>query len=354
MHPLSKGTPGRSPVVFAETAAMSSARSVPVSVALSLLLLAVSALLLYADSFRRSRYVTGAGVEYPYWDPPVLSYNEQSLEWVSADCQGAPPENLACALYAKVAAPDRNANEEAVIVRATASDRSRDYCNEFYGPCSPQPANIELDDARRILDYLASAYLEPARENIARGRMSRAHDQIRRIGYLLGRIDLPLGSEGCCTYSQALYIAPAFLANQEPRWRDRTYVAEVLALGQYDPYSAPLEQGEPSPYADVSAYTRAIMATGARCHDRAAAQYLGLATTDGRRAVRELATYMALVSHFRAVLPGEMSCPEQAQPPRLTEEQVAQLKPLVRRTGFLSDIAQMDAALRQAEFLDAD
>lgn len=250
------------------------------------------------------------------------------------ECRAGGPDKVFCAMFAKLGTSEQSSNEVEVIKHTISQDRSNNYCDEFYGSCSPQPSNVTLNDARQLFQYLNVAYLEPARENIARGRLTHAKSSIIRIEYLLGPVDLPLGSESCCEGLDTLYIAPAFLADKSV-WRDRRYVQQVMSLRRGN--------DESSRYPTIDTFARGIQAGNRGCYRTAAAEFSRLGLSDSGRRLRELGSYMAMVSTFRSHIYDPLECPEE-QPPALTEAQLQLLKKQVLRRGFLTDIVQMEEA----------
>jgi hypothetical protein len=305
-----------------------------VSLALAAFLVVAAGWFEYGNTFRNERYQIGAGVQYPWWNEIILSSSRSMLDGYTYDCEGASPDHVFCAMLAKVGTSQQSSNEVAVIKQVISQDRSSSYCDEFFGPCALQPSNVTISDASRVFEYLNAVYLEPAREDIARGRLARAQSAIARIDYLLAQVDLPLGTGGCCYNSDPLYIAPAFLSDRRA-WRDRQFVQQAIDLADGG--------GRESGYPAIAAYARGLDAGGRGCFRTAAAEFARLGLSDSGRRIRELGSYMALLSDFRAKIQGEGQCAE-SQPAALTPAQRGTLKAQVTRRGFLTDIAQIDAS----------
>ncbi len=301
---------------------------------LAALLIAVAGSLVYANSFRNTRYSVGVGVQYPWWNEIRLSSSRATIEDSLAGCEGASSADLFCAMLGKFGTAQQSSNEVAVIKQAMSQDRSSTYCDELFGPCAPQTANITIADARQVFDYLNAVYIDPALEDIARGRVARAHSAIARVDYLLGQLDLPLGTGGCCYRSDILYIAPAYLSDKAA-WRNRRFVQDAMSLAD--------GEGHESRFPAVSVYAHALSAAEQGCHRTAAARFSALGGSDSGTRIRELASYMALLSDFRARIHDAARCPE-SQPPLLSQAERQELKARVTRKGFLTDIAQMDAS----------
>ena len=296
----------------------------------------------FADEFKAEHYPVEAGVTYPDWYPIELSSADGIIDDDRNWCDGKAADNAYCGLLAQFHTTKQASNERSIIDKATSQSRDTTYCDHFYGTCAKQPTNITLQDAARIFSYLDLVYLQKAEEDVARGRMARAHDAITRIRYLLGPVDLPLGSAHCCDSYGMLFIAPAFLGDQE-KWRDRAYVEAVLNLIN-DGWKRRNGSGGRTGYDDVDIYAAGIDAADAKCYRSAENLFSWLAQTDQRREVKELSAYMALLSRFRNLFYGGGQC-QSSQTPEMTEDEVATLRSLITRRSFLNDVGQMDDAL---------
>jgi hypothetical protein len=306
---------------------------------LAFLLLLGAASLVASVRFRQQHYETGVGVQYPYWNEPILSNVGEEVKWTKANCSDVKDYSLNCELFQKAGTRNQSSNEAHIIRRLTSKDRSSDYCDRFYGPCAPQKANISLRDASEIFYYLDVMYLQQAKEDLERGRMRIAHSLVSRVRYLLGGVDLPLGSQGCCRSMAELYLIPAFLSDQN-RWRDREYVAAVFELGTSQ---GEAEEPEAQRFNDLTAWKRASAAAHAGCYRAASDEYKSLAGVDERRPVREMAAYMAIVSGFRDQLYGDKKC--KGIQPKTAWADLLSLKTLISRQSLVTDVQQIETDL---------
>lgn len=331
---------------------LDTAQSRTVSAAiLSTLLVIGIVVLFFSTQFRNNYFPRPLGVPYPYWSSFTPPSADDSYYEGEPDCQGVSDENILCALF-RARGPGQGSKEVAAIQSAISKDQASTYCDPFFGSCARQPSNITLKDARRIIRYLNEVYLHRARADTLRGRMASAQSAIARIRYLINPIDLPLGSEGCCDDANMLYISSAFLSDVS-RWRDRKYVLAVLyMLDDREPAPGEVElKSKPGEFADIDYYMMGLKAADEQCYRNSASVFAALAASDERRAVRELAAYMALLTNFRErdLATAAPTC-KVAQSEPLSDARRYELKSLVGRAGLVSDIAQMDTRpLRPAE-----